>query len=89
MPTMTFELQVRRRSDALNRIVGVCRRRGVDIVSLTYAEGAMVLSVCGDRKRTRRLRHCLQALVDVVEVRERRQDAVGRSPHVSQVFEPA
>jgi acetolactate synthase small subunit len=70
MPTATFTVQVRPRSDVLHRVVSVCHRRALVIVALSYAGDAITLTVRGETGRSSHLRRWLGSLHDVVAVHE-------------------
>ncbi len=71
MDTQYFSLQVAAANGVLPRVVGLCQRRGCEVVALTYANGdrhrpgRMELAVRGDARRLRLLSMRLAALVDV------------------------
>jgi acetolactate synthase small subunit len=73
--THRFILDVTDRADVLPRIVGLCHRRGCEIISLTYARGdrhrpgRLDLAVTADERHLRPLAPRLAALVDVHDVR--------------------
>lgn len=68
MPTVTLTLQVLPDSEALHRVVTVCRRRQLVIESLSYAAGELVLTVSGAPPRLRQIDARLGALVEVLDV---------------------
>jgi acetolactate synthase regulatory subunit len=68
MSTAKLDLRVRRDSDGLHRVLSVCRRRGIEVLTLIYMGGDTMLVVQGDEARIRQLDRWLAALVDVVEV---------------------
>jgi hypothetical protein len=63
-------IQVQSGSDALHRIVCVCHRRVVQIVALSYADDEITLTIEGDEYHSRQIARWLDALHDVVAVRE-------------------
>jgi len=63
-------IHVRSGSDALHRIVCVCHRRLVQIVALSYADDEIALTIEGDEYHSRQITSWLDALHDVVAVRE-------------------
>jgi len=66
MRTATFTLQVRPDGESLHRVLSVCHRRRVRIVSLVYARGEIRLTVSvADPDR---LEVWLGNLVDVLDV---------------------
>jgi acetolactate synthase small subunit len=68
-------LDVTDRADVLPRIVGLCHRRGCEIISLSYERGdrhrpgRLDLAVRADDRHLRPLAPKLAALVDVQDVR--------------------
>ncbi|HVL94428.1 MAG TPA: hypothetical protein VM266_01070 [Solirubrobacteraceae bacterium] len=74
--TRHFSLDVEDRPDVLPRIVTVVRRRGGDIVALSFACGdrhrpaRLELAVRAEERLGARLGGYLRALVDVRDVRE-------------------
>jgi acetolactate synthase regulatory subunit len=82
MPTTNLTMQVQPGTDALHRIVCVCRRRNLQIIALTYAEPQIALTVSGDDRQARGIERWLSALLYVTEVK--RQELVagsaGQSP---------
>jgi acetolactate synthase regulatory subunit len=69
MSTAKLDLRLRRDSDGLHRVLTVCRRRGLEVLTLIYMGGDTMLVVRGDEPMLAQLEHWLAALVDVVEVR--------------------
>ena len=74
MTTQHYTLHVADSAGALPRVVGLCQRRGCEIVALSYAHGdrhrpgRVDLAVRGDDRHLRPLRERLSALVDVHRV---------------------
>jgi acetolactate synthase regulatory subunit len=68
MPTTSLKLKVQPGSDVLDRVVTVCRRRGLEILILSYADDEIKLTVHGEHERARRLGRWLDALIDVLDV---------------------
>lgn len=68
MSTTTLSLYVHAGTDALHRVVSVCRRRNLEILALTYADDQIALTIRGDNRQVRQIDRWLAALVDVFEV---------------------
>lgn len=68
MPTTHLRLSVRSSPDVLHRVVTVCRRRALEIESLTYGTGEIALVLVGREDRTRGIIRWLLALIDVLDV---------------------
>lgn len=68
MPSMNLSLCVQAGTDALHRVVTVCRRRNVEIVALTFSDSRIRLTISGDYGQMRQIDRWLAALVDVFEV---------------------
>jgi acetolactate synthase small subunit len=80
MPTAKLDLRVRRESDGLHRVLSVCRRRGLEVLTLIYMGGDTMLVVRADEQRLDQLEHWLSALVDVLEVRRHGGDPSVTAP---------
>ena len=72
MPTTSLMLTVSPDSDALHRVVSMCRRRCCEIDALSFAEGSLALTLRAEPDRARRIGGWLLGLVDVLDVREAR-----------------
>lgn len=70
MPTTDLKLHLKPGADALHRVLCVCRRRGLEVLALTYADHELTLTVAGPPARRDRLALWIGALLDV-SVRER------------------
>lgn len=68
MPTTHLRLSVRTSPDVLHRVVSVCRRRALEVESLTYGAGEIALVLVGREDRTRGIIRWLLALIDVLDV---------------------
>jgi acetolactate synthase small subunit len=68
MPNSNLSLYVQAGTDALHRVVTVCRRRNVEILELTYSDNQITLTISGDHRQMRQIDRWLAALVDVFEV---------------------
>ena len=69
MSFTSFTLEVQPGSDALDRVVCVCRRRNLQIVALDYASDRLALTVGGADRQMRGIESWLAALVSVSAVR--------------------
>ena len=79
MPTINLTLQVEPGTDVLDRVVCTCRRRNLQIVTLTYAQHQITLTVTGPDRQTRGLDSWLAALVNVFEVHRKEHTAAAVS----------
>lgn len=70
MPTRHLKLSVRPRSDVLQRVVGVCHRRRVEIVRLNYGLDEITLTFESCSPRSDGVQRWIGALVDVLDVHE-------------------
>ena len=68
MPNTNLTLDVQARTDALHRVVSVCRRRNVEILVLTYSGNRISLEISGNQRQIRQIDRWLAALVDVFDV---------------------
>ncbi len=68
MPNTNLTLDVQARTDALHRVVSVCRRRNVEILALTYSGNRISLEISGNQRQIRQIDRWLAALVDVFDV---------------------
>ena len=69
MSAATFVIRVEPDGDALHRVLAICHRRAVTIVSLSYTGSEIGLTVEGDEQRCRHLKVWLEALRDVRHVK--------------------
>lgn len=65
MPTVHLRLSVGSSPDVLHRVVSVCRRRTLEIESLRYDPGRIVLVLAGRAAQTRGIDRWLLGLVEV------------------------
>ena len=72
MPTTNLTLQVQPETDVLDRVVCICRRRNLRILTLTYTEEQITLTVAGDERQARSIERWLSSLVDVLSVKPQR-----------------
>jgi hypothetical protein len=79
MPTANFTLTVHPGTDALHRVVCICRRRDVQILSLSYADECVRLTVTGAPRQMRGIERWLAALVHVLDVQAARPATGERS----------
>jgi acetolactate synthase regulatory subunit len=70
MPTIRLKVQVSPATDVLPRVIGICRRRQLDLLSLHYEGEEIEVVLAGDARCTRPLGRWLGALVDVRDVTE-------------------
>lgn len=77
MPLASFVVQVRPGGDGLHRVLAVCHRRDVAIRSLRFFDDEIRLTVDGDRRQLRQLRHWLAASPGVLCASEDRQGSTG------------
>lgn len=68
MPNANLSLYVQAGTDALHRVVTVCRRRNVEILALTYSGDQIRLEISGGDRQVRQIDRWLDALVDVFDV---------------------
>jgi acetolactate synthase small subunit len=68
MPNANLSLYVQAGTDALHRVVSVCRRRNVEILALTYSDSQISLEIRGEDRQVRQIDRWLDALVDVFDV---------------------
>jgi hypothetical protein len=68
MPTANLTLTVQPGTDALHRVVCTCRQRKLQILTLTYAEGLVRLTVNGADRQMRGIDPWLASLVHVLDV---------------------
>jgi acetolactate synthase regulatory subunit len=68
MPNTSLSLYVHAGTDALHRVVSVCRRRNIEILALTYSDNQISLTISGGRRQMRQIDRWLDALVDVFDV---------------------
>ena len=69
MPTTNLTLQVQPGTDVLDRVVCICRRRNLRIVTLTYTDEQITLTVAGADRQARSIERWLSSLVDVLGVK--------------------
>jgi acetolactate synthase small subunit len=72
MPTTNLTLQVQPGTDVLDRVVCICRRRNLPILTLTYTEEQITLTVAGEERQARSIERWLSSLVDVLGVNSQR-----------------
>jgi hypothetical protein len=70
MPTINLHVHVRPDSDALQRIVTLCGRRYLEILTMNYGGNAIRLTVRYEAARRRQIIQWLRAPVDVLDVVE-------------------
>lgn len=68
MPNTSLSIYIHTGTDALHRVVSVCRRRNLEILALTYADDQITLTISGDARKMRQIDRWLAALVDVFDV---------------------
>lgn len=68
MPSTIVTLRVQPGTDALHRVVCVCRRRGLEILELSYANDQIRLTIAGAERQMRQIERWLAALVNVFDV---------------------
>jgi acetolactate synthase regulatory subunit len=68
MSSTNVTLHVQSGNDALHRVICVCRRRGLEIVELSYANEQIKLKIAGAERQMRQIDRWLAALVNVFQV---------------------
>lgn len=68
MSSTNVTLHVQSGDDALHRVVCVCRRRGLEIRELSYANDQIRLTIAGAERQIRQIERWLAALVNVFRV---------------------
>jgi acetolactate synthase regulatory subunit len=68
MPTARLNLHVQSGTDALHRVLCVCRRRGLDVIALGYRDERIALTVAGQERQMGQIDHWLGAVVSVIDV---------------------
>lgn len=68
MPLASFTLRVCPETDVLQRVVMICHRRHVEIVSVSYEAEEIRMTVRGDTRRMRQMVQRFDALVNVLAV---------------------
>jgi acetolactate synthase regulatory subunit len=68
MPTVRLTLRLHPESDAVHRVISVCRRRRLQVIALDYAGDEMTITLTGEAGRTQRIGCWLDGLIDVLEV---------------------
>jgi acetolactate synthase regulatory subunit len=85
MPTTNLTLHVRPESDALQRVVTLCRRRRLEICALHYRSGELALTIRGEHARARLAAEWLGGLVDVLGVVRCSRDGTSQQARLDHV----
>jgi hypothetical protein len=81
MPTIRLTLRLQPESDAMYRVLCLCRRRRIEVRALEYSGDAMSLTLAGDATRVERTRHWIASLIGVV--------GIGSAPSAARLGEEA